>query len=72
MMGVDRRFDIFWFGEGGATWVDAVSTLENAKARIANLPKKKDPGAYAVMDLRTGNRISFAPSAVPPQPTDTH
>lgn len=56
---MDKRFDIFWFGEGGPTWVDAVATFESAKACIEKLPQRGDSGAYAVLDLRTGNRISF-------------
>jgi hypothetical protein len=58
---MEKPFDIFWFGEGGPTWIDAVATLESAKARIERLPQPNS-GAYAVLDQRTGRRISFAPT----------
>jgi hypothetical protein len=54
-----KPFDIFWFGESGPTWIDAVETLETAKNRIEQLPQS-DSGSYAVLDQRTGNRLSFA------------
>lgn len=54
-----KPFDIFWFGEDGPTWIEAVDTLEIAKAHIEKLPQANS-GSYAVMDQRTGNRISFA------------
>ena len=54
-----KRFDIFWFGENGPNWINAVETLETAKEQIEKLPQN-DSGSYAVVDQRTGNRISFA------------
>jgi hypothetical protein len=54
-----KPFDIFWFGESGPTWIDAVDTLETAKERIEHLPQNNS-GSYAVLDQRTGNRLSFA------------
>jgi len=54
-----KRFDIFWFGENGPNWINAVETLETAKDQIEKLPQN-DSGSYAVVDQRTGNRISFA------------
>jgi hypothetical protein len=54
-----KRFDIFWFGENGPNWIDAVETLEIAKDQIEKLPQN-DSGSYAVVDHRTGNRLSFA------------
>lgn len=54
-----KPFDIFWFGESGPTWIEAVDTLERAKDRIEALPQN-DSGSYAVFDQRTGNRFSFA------------
>ena len=54
-----RPFAIFWFGESGPTWIDAVDTLETAKDRIESLPQNNS-GSYAVLDQRTGNRLSFA------------
>jgi hypothetical protein len=53
-----KRFDIFWFGENGPNWIDAVETLETAKDQIEKLPRH-DSGSYAVVDHRTGNRLSF-------------
>jgi hypothetical protein len=54
-----KPFDIFWFGESGPNWIEAVDTLEAAKARIDCLPEAES-GSYAVLDQRTGNRLSFA------------
>jgi hypothetical protein len=53
-----KPFDILWFGEDGPTWIEAVDTLEIAKAHIDKLPQTNS-GSYAVLDKRTGNRISF-------------
>jgi hypothetical protein len=53
-----KRFDIFWFGENGPNWIDAVETLETAKDRIEKLPQN-DSGSYAVVDYRMGNRLSL-------------
>jgi hypothetical protein len=54
-----KRFDIFWFGENGPNWIQAVETLQNAKEQIEKLPQN-DSGSYAVVDHRTGNRLSFS------------
>jgi hypothetical protein len=54
-----KRFDIFWFGENGPNWIDAVETVQTAKEQIEKLPQN-DSGSYAVVDHRTGNRLSFA------------
>jgi hypothetical protein len=54
-----QPFDIFWFGETGRNWIEAVDTLEIAKAHIEKLPPVFS-GSYSVLDQRTGNRISFA------------
>ena len=53
-----QRFDIFWFGNKDVRWVEAVDTLEIAKAHIKQLPQSSS-GSYGVMDLRNGKRISF-------------
>jgi hypothetical protein len=53
-----KRFDIFWFGEEGAMWIEAVDTLEIAKVRVEQLRQSRS-GSYEVMDCQTGNRISF-------------
>ena len=58
MAEIIKRFDIFWFGEKGAIWIEAVDTLEIAKLRIEQLLQSRS-GSYEVMDSRTGNRISF-------------
>src|ERR1700716_3287429 len=34
-----QPFDIFWFGETGRNWIEAVDTLEIAKAHIEKLPQ---------------------------------
>jgi hypothetical protein len=54
-----KPFDIFWFGDNGPNWIAAVDTLEAARAQIEKLPEGIS-GSYAVLDQRTGNRISFA------------
>jgi hypothetical protein len=53
--------DIFWFGESGPVWVEAAQTMEHAKACLDALPLKTS-GGYAVVDQRTGNRMSFEPN----------
>jgi hypothetical protein len=54
-----QPFDIFWFRENGPKWIEAVETLETAKKHIEKLPLGNS-GGYAVLDQRTGNRMSFA------------
>jgi hypothetical protein len=54
-----KRFDIFWFGENGPNWIESGETLQTAKEQIEKLPQN-DSGSYAVVDQRTGNRLSFA------------
>jgi hypothetical protein len=63
-----KPFDILWFGEDGPTWIEAVDTLEIAKAHIDKLPQTNS-GSYAVLDKRTGNRISFAAKIQKSNPT---
>ena len=57
---MEKPFDIFWFGDSGPTWIDAVTTLEIAKVRIETLPQPNS-GSYGVLDQRTGRHISFVP-----------
>ena len=54
-----KHFDIFWFGDGGPNWIEALDTLEAAKAQIERLPQAAS-GSYTVLDDHTGNRLSFA------------
>jgi hypothetical protein len=54
-----KRFDIFWFGENGPNWIEAVETLQTAKEQIEKLPQNNS-GSYAVVDHRTDNGLSFA------------
>jgi len=54
-----KPFDIFWFGENGPNWIEAVDTLEIAKALIEKMPQGGS-GSYSLLDQRTGNRLSFA------------
>ena len=56
---MEKPFDIFWFGDSGPTWIDAVTTLEKAKVRIETLPQPNS-GSYGVLDQRTGRHISLA------------
>jgi hypothetical protein len=57
-----KRVDIFWFGESGPVWVEAAQTMERAKASIDALPLKTS-GGYALLDQRTGKRMSFEPDS---------
>jgi hypothetical protein len=56
---MNKPFDIFWFGENGPNWIEAVDTLETARSHIDQLPQGS-AGSYAVVDQRTGTRLSFA------------
>ena len=56
---MQKPFDIFWFGDNGPTWIEAVETLEAAQAHLERLPQVNS-GSYAVLDQRTGNRVTFA------------
>jgi hypothetical protein len=58
MVEMKNRFDIFWFGENGPNWIGTVETLQTAKEQIEKLPQN-DSGSYAIVDHRTGNRLSF-------------
>jgi hypothetical protein len=55
-------FDIFWFGESGPSWIEAVESMETAKAHIAKLPQANS-GSYAVLDQRSGQRVEVAGQA---------
>jgi hypothetical protein len=55
-----KRFAIFWFDGGGLQCIEEVETLETAKARVEEIPEPNSR-RYAVLDQRTGNRLSFAP-----------
>jgi len=57
---MEKPVDIFWFGESGPVWVAAAQSMERAKACIDALPLKS-AGGYAVVDHRTGKRMSFEP-----------
>jgi hypothetical protein len=57
-----KDFDIFWLGENGPIWLEAIDTLETAKARFQGLPPLNS-GGYAVYDRRTGKRIALAQTA---------
>jgi hypothetical protein len=56
-----KSVDIFWFGESGPVWVETAQSIERAKACIDALPLKTS-GGYAVVDHRTGTRMSFEPN----------
>jgi hypothetical protein len=55
-------YDIFWFGESGPSWIEAVESMETAKAHIAKMPQANS-GSYAVLDQRTGERVEVAGQA---------
>jgi hypothetical protein len=57
---MEKPFDIFWFGYGGPRWIEAVATLDIAKARIETFPHRESR-SYGVLDQRTGMHLSFAP-----------
>ncbi len=56
---MEKPFDIFWFGDNGPSWIEAVETLEVAKAHIEKFPQKNS-GGYGVLDQRNGRRTAFA------------
>jgi hypothetical protein len=56
---MEKPFDIFWFGDNGPNWIEAVETLEAAQAHLERLPQVNS-GSYAVLDQRTGKRVTFA------------
>lgn len=58
MAEIIKRFDIFWFGEKGAVWIEAVDTLEIAKLRIEQLLQSRS-GSYEVMDSYTETAFHF-------------
>jgi hypothetical protein len=61
---MQKPFDIFWFGDNGPNWIEAVETLEAAKAHLEKLPQVNS-GSYAVLDQRTGKRVVFGAEQVP-------
>jgi hypothetical protein len=56
---MEKPFDIFWFGDNGPSWIEAVETLEVAKAHIEKFPQNNS-GGYGVLDQRNGRRTFFA------------
>jgi hypothetical protein len=60
---MQKPFDIFWFGDNGPNWIEAVDTLEAAKAHLEKLPQVNS-GSYAVLDQRSGKRVMFGAKPV--------
>ena len=54
---MNKRFDIFLYGEMGPMWVGAVETFEDAKLHIENLRYKQHVGKYAIFNLSTKTRV---------------
>ena len=53
-------YDIFRrLPDGGPIWIEAVQTVEGARARLASLSKAQ-PGDYFVYDLSTNKIIEHA------------
>jgi hypothetical protein len=52
--------DIFKVEGADVLWLDAVSTLEEAKTRIQNLARSS-PGEYFVFDQHTGQKTVVTP-----------
>ncbi len=50
------KVDIFRVETGGVRWVEAVATLEGAKARVQELAGRS-PGEYFLLDQETGNKL---------------
>jgi hypothetical protein len=68
---VIAAFDIFRVINGQPLWVDAVPTLEIAKASVRQLMTLK-PAEYVILNQTTRDKISLKPgtstwSALPPQ-----
>jgi hypothetical protein len=47
--------------DGRAYWVEAAKNVESAKERVQALAKYF-PGEYAIVNKKTGNKITFRPS----------
>jgi hypothetical protein len=50
------KLDIFRVETGGVRWVEAVATLEGARARVQELAARS-PGEYFLLDQETGNKL---------------
>ena len=59
---MNHSYDILWFGESGPNWIEAVESMETAKARIAKMPQANS-GSYAILDHRSGERAQNAGKA---------
>ena len=46
--------------DGHPRWLEASSTLDAAKARVAEL-MKSEPSEYLILSQRTGNKFSIRP-----------
>ena len=73
MISVIAAFDIFRIINGQPMWVDAVSTLEIAKASVRQLMTVR-PAEYFILDQTTHHKIALKPgdstwSAVSADPT---
>ncbi len=68
---MQKPFDIFWFGDSGPRWIEAVETLDIAKARIETFPHRES-GSYQVLDQRTGKHFLFAPVSVDAETASDH
>lgn len=50
---MNDSYDILWFGENGPSWIEAVESMETAKARVAKMPQANS-GSYAILDHHSG------------------
>jgi len=53
-------FDILRVDAGGLRWMQASATLEEAKARVAELMRVQ-PCEYMIISQQTGHKISIKP-----------
>ena len=53
-------FDIFKVESSGLCWMEAVSDLQRAKARVKVLAASS-PGEYVILNQNTGEKISIKP-----------
>jgi hypothetical protein len=55
---MNKRYEIFWFGRAGASWIDAAENFDNAKAMMEK-SFAADAGGYAVLvDRENGHCIT--------------
>jgi hypothetical protein len=55
-----HSYDILWMTEKGLHWIEAVSDLETAKAKVYER-LKENPGRYLIFNQMTQEKITIEP-----------